>query len=53
MLTILAAIFVFGVLVTVHELGHVMTAKMTGMTVEEFAIGFGPNIYQQKDGDTL
>ncbi len=53
MLTILAAIFVFGVLVTVHELGHFMTAKMTGMKVEEFAIGFGPNIYQQKDGDTL
>ena len=53
MLTILAAIFVFGVLVTVHELGHFITAKMTGMKVEEFAIGFGPNIYQQKDGDTL
>ena len=40
MLTILAAIFVFGVLVTVHELGHFITAKMTGMKVEEFAIGF-------------
>lgn len=53
MLTILAAIFVFGVLVTVHELGHFITAKMMGMKVEEFAIGFGPNIYQQKDGDTL
>ncbi len=53
MLTILSAIFVFGVLVTVHELGHFITAKMTGMRVDEFSIGFGPKIYQQKDGDTL
>lgn len=53
MLTILAAIFVFGVLVTVHEFGHFITAKMTGMRVDEFAIGFGPKIYQTKDGDTL
>ena len=53
MLTILAAVFVFGVLVTVHEFGHFITAKLTGMKVEEFAIGFGPTLYQQKDGDTL
>lgn len=53
MLTILAAIFVFGVLVTVHEFGHFVVAKLTGMRVDEFAIGFGPKIYQQKDGDTL
>ncbi len=53
MLTILAAIFVFGVLVTVHEFGHFITAKMTGMRVDEFSIGFGPKIYQQKEGDTL
>ncbi len=53
MLTILAAIFVFGVLVTVHEFGHFITAKMMGMRVDEFAIGFGPKIFQTKDGDTL
>lgn len=53
MLTILAAVFVFGVLVTVHEFGHFITAKLTGMRVEEFAIGFGPKLYQQKEGDTL
>lgn len=53
MLTILAAIFVFGVLVTVHEFGHFITAKMTGMRVDEFAIGFGPKIYQTKEGETL
>lgn len=53
MLTILAAIFVFGVLVTVHEFGHFITAKLTGMRVIEFAIGFGPRIFQQKEGETL
>lgn len=53
MTTILAAIFVFGVLITVHEFGHFITAKMTGMRVDEFAIGFGPNIFQKKIGETL
>lgn len=53
MTTILAAIFVFGVLITVHEFGHFITAKMTGMRVDEFAIGFGPNIFQKKVGETL
>ena len=53
MTTILAAIFVFGVLITVHAYGHFITAKMTGMRVDEFAIGFGPNIFQKKVGETL
>jgi regulator of sigma E protease len=53
LLTILACIFVFGILVTVHEFGHFITAKLTGMKVEEFSIGFGPNIYQQQEGETL
>ena len=53
MLTILACVFVFGILVTVHEFGHFITAKLTGMKVEEVSIGFGPKIYQQQDGDTL
>ena len=52
MTTILAAIFVFGVLVTVHEFGHFITAKLTGMRVDEFAVGFGPKIYQTTVGDT-
>ncbi len=53
MLTILACIFVFGILVTVHELGHFLTAKLTGMKVEEFSIGFGPKIFQCQEGETL
>ena len=52
MTTIFAAIFVFGVLVTVHEFGHFITAKLTGMRVDEFAVGFGPKIYQTTEGET-
>jgi len=52
LLTIVAAIFVFGLLVLVHELGHFMTAKLTGMRVDEFAIGFGPKIFSKKYGET-
>ena len=52
-LTILAAIFVFGLLVLVHELGHFITAKLTGMRVDEFAIGFGPKLVGYKYGETL
>lgn len=51
-LTIAAAIFVFGVLVLVHELGHFITAKLTGMRVDEFAIGFGPKIFSVQKGET-
>lgn len=50
--TIVAAIFVFGLLVTVHELGHFAVAKLTGMRVDEFAIGFGPQIWSRKYGET-
>ena len=50
--TIVAAIFVFGLLVTVHELGHFTVAKLTGMRVDEFAIGFGPQIWSRKYGET-
>ncbi|MDD3115717.1 MAG: RIP metalloprotease RseP [Anaerovibrio sp.] len=53
MTTIAAAIFVFGLLVLVHELGHFVTAKLTGMRVDEFAIGFGPRLWSCKYGETL
>lgn len=53
MLTILAAIVLFGVLITVHELGHFLVAKGTGMLVTEFSIGFGPKLFQRKMGETL
>lgn len=52
MTTVIATIFVFGLLVLVHELGHFITAKMTGMRVTEFAIGFGPKFLWKKSGET-
>jgi len=52
-LTIAAAIFVFGLLVLVHEFGHFITAKMTGMRVDEFAIGFGHKLISRKYGETV
>lgn len=51
--TAVATIFVFGLLVLVHELGHFVTAKMVGMRVDEFAIGFGPKIISYQHGETL
>lgn len=53
MITILATIFVFGLLVFVHELGHFAVAKLSGMKVTEFAIGFGPGLYKKQEGETL
>lgn len=52
-ITIIAAVFVFGILVLFHEFGHFITAKMVGMRVDEFAIGFGPKIFSVKRGETL
>lgn len=51
--TILAIVFVFGLLVVVHEFGHFFVAKSVGMGVHEFAVGFGPKIISRKIGDTV
>ena len=53
MLTILATIFVFGIIVFIQEFGHFITAKASGMRVDEFAIGFGPAIAKKRKGETL
>ncbi len=53
LLTVAAAVFVFGLLVLFHELGHFITAKLTGMRVDEFAIGFGPKIFRIRHGETV
>lgn len=51
-LTIFSAIFVFGILVLVHELGHFVAAKLTDMRVDRFAIGFGPRIFKYSHSET-
>lgn len=35
-------------IITVHELGHFIFAKIFGVDVLEFAIGFGPKLYEKK-----
>lgn len=51
-LTIIVFILVLGVLVVVHEFGHFIMAKLTGVKVEEFAVGFPPRIFSRKRGET-
>ncbi|CQR47663.1 Regulator of sigma-W protease RasP [Paraliobacillus sp. PM-2] len=51
--TIIAFILMFGLLVFVHEFGHFIFAKKTGMLVREFAIGFGPKVFSIKKSETL
>jgi len=48
--TIFYFVIVLGILVLVHEFGHFIAAKMTGMRAEVFSIGMGPRIlgYQKK-----
>ncbi|MBP2662262.1 MAG: metalloprotease RseP [Firmicutes bacterium] len=53
MATVIATIFVFGLLILFHELGHFITAKSVGMRVDEFAIGFGPKLISKKIGETI
>lgn len=52
-LTILASIFIFGLIILVHEFGHFITAKMSGVRVLEFALGMGPILFKWKRGDTV
>ncbi|WP_083195491.1 RIP metalloprotease RseP [Staphylococcus carnosus] len=52
-ITILAFIIVFGVLVSVHEYGHMFFAKRAGIMCPEFAIGMGPKIFSFRKNETL
>lgn len=44
LLMILLAILLLGILITVHEFGHFIAARIVGIKVQEFAIGFGPKL---------
>lgn len=52
MQTAIAAIFVFLLVILLHELGHFTVAKMVGIKVNEFAIGMGPKVLQTTKGET-
>ncbi|WP_228995055.1 RIP metalloprotease [Streptomyces sp. DH8] len=55
LLTVLGiAVFVVGLLFSIawHELGHLSTAKMFGVRVPQYMVGFGPTLWSKKKGDT-
>jgi regulator of sigma E protease len=51
-LTWIAPIIVFGLVVFVHELGHFIAAKLTGVYAPRFSIGFGPALLKRRVGET-
>lgn len=53
MATVISAVVIFLALVLVHEFGHFITAKLCGVTVNEFAIGMGPAIFKKKYKGTV
>lgn len=52
-MSILFAILLFSILIFVHELGHFITAKLSGVQVNEFSMFMGPALFQKQVGETL
>ena len=52
-MTILFAILLFSILIFVHELGHFVAAKASGVQVNEFSMFMGPAIWKKQKGETL
>jgi regulator of sigma E protease len=50
--TFLSALLLFGFVIFIHELGHFLLAKVNGVKVLKFSLGFGPKIIGKKIGDT-
>lgn len=48
----LVAILLFLVLIIIHEFGHFIAAKLMGVRVNEFAVGFGPRLFLKQWGET-
>jgi regulator of sigma E protease len=49
---IVAVIFVLGVMILVHEMGHFLAAKYFDVKVDAFSFGFGPRLFGKKVGET-
>ena len=52
-MSLILVILLFGLLIFVHELGHFITSKLSGVKVEQFTIGFGPAIFKKQIGETV
>lgn len=53
MVSILLALLALSLMIFLHELGHFVAAKLCGMQVDEFAIGFGKKLLSKKFGKTV
>lgn len=42
-------VFLMGIVVVVHELGHYLAGRMFGVAVESFSVGFGKSVYERRD----
>src|ERR1700689_3202764 len=52
LIAVVAFIVLVGVMVVVHEFGHFAVAKLCGVRVEAFSVGFGPRLFGIKYGET-
>lgn len=52
MFTLIIFFLLISVLIICHELGHFLTAKLTGIRVEEFGLGFPPRVWSKRVGET-
>ncbi len=50
--TVLVTVFCFGVIIVLHEFGHFIVAKKSGIRVLEFSVGIGPALFSKKRGET-
>ena len=53
LLAIIAFILIIGIIISLHELGHLIVAKKSGILCHEYSIGFGPIIYKHQFKETL
>ncbi len=51
-MSIILVILIFGLIITIHEFGHFMVAKLCKITVNEFSIGMGPTLFKFVKGET-
>lgn len=49
---LLPTLIILGVLILIHELGHFVACRLTGVRVEKFSIGFGPEIFHLQGRET-
>ena len=52
-MTVIFAILLFSFLIFIHEFGHFIAAKLSGVQVNEFSMFMGPAIFKKQKGDTL